>query len=277
MTRTLPNYTGFRIHNDGSLKPIPGSTIELPTPSRSPTQALIVEGRFLFDADFGSFPLPSRVAMWGPDLLEDEPSVIRAIRIEADGKLRDHEPLRPPPDAIQGGIDADGDGKPDALMFGLQVHPRERIVYVSYVSAARLGVYAYDDDGRLSFVRSVPNNGEIICWVLINRDGTRAYTTNNGDDTVSVYDLADPTLPIEIQTLHLKGHGHPYQLALDGSERFLHIVKHRTFKETPVGDGIVLNVLAVRPDGTLQELGTSPVALPVRDDLLARPQGVVAF
>ena len=126
-------------------------------------------------------------------------------------------------------------------------------------------------------MRLVPNKGQLICWILINKAGTRAYTTNNGDDTVSVYDLTDPTTPAEIQTVQLKGHGHPYQLDLDSSERFLHIIKHRTFPNTPIGDGSVLNVLKVKPDGTLEKVGSSPETLLVRDDLLARPQGVVAL
>jgi hypothetical protein len=56
----------------------------------------------------------------------------------------------------------------------------------------------------------------------------------------------------------------------------LYIVKTRMFKETPIGDGSVLNVLKVLPDGTVTEVGSSPVTLPERDDLPARPQGVAA-
>ena len=77
--------------------------------------------------------------------------------------------------------------------------------------------------------------------------------------------------------LGYEGDGHPYQIALDPSEQFLHIVEHRTFDETPVGEGNVLNVLRVDADGRLEEVPTSPLKLPVRDDLLARPQGVVAL
>ena len=277
MTRTRPNYTGFNIGRDGSLTPIPGSTVELAKSWRSPTQALVVEDRFIYDADFGRFPLASRVTMWGESLKSDSPSMIRSLQIKRDGTLSLLEELPAAPGEFDGGLDVDEDGDADPLMFGLQVHPQQKLIYVSYVSAAKLAVYSYDDAGRLTFVRAVPNKGQLICWVAINETGTRAYTTNNGDDTVSVYDLGDPTYPLELQTLHLKGHGHPYQLALDSKEAFLYIVKHRTFDETPLGDGSVLNVLKVLPDGTLQEVGSSPETLPVRDDLLARPQGVAAL
>ncbi len=277
MTQTKPNYTGFRVNKKGKLTPIPNSTIELPTASRSPTQVLLARDKFLFDGDFGRFPLASRVAMWGEELKNDTPSMIRSFKINPNGTLMQHAPIPAPPNAFEGGLDVDEDNEPDPLMFGLQVHPKEPLVYVSMVSSARLAVFKYDDEGQLSFVRLVPNKGQLICWIKINQAGTHAYTTNNGDNTVSVYDLSDPTHPVEIQTLELKGDGHPYQMDLDSSEEFLHIVKHRTFPETPVGKGSELNVLKIKPNGMLEEVNSSPQILPVRDDLLARPQGVVAL
>lgn len=277
MTKTKPNYTGFSVNKNGKLTPIPNSTIELSTASRSPTQALLVRDKFIFDGDFGRFPLASRVAMWGEDIKKDTPSMIRSFKINPNGTLTQHAPTPAPPGAFEGGLDVDNDGEPDPLMFGLQAHPKEPLIYVSMVSSARLAVFKYDNDGKLTFVRLVPNKGELICWIKINSAGTRAYTTNNGDNTVSVYDLANPANPVEIQTLKLKGDGHPYQMDLDSTEAFLHIVKHRTFPETPIGKGSELNVLKIKSDGTLEEVSSSPETLPVRDDLLARPQGVVAL
>lgn len=277
MTKTLPNYTGFTIGRDGRLDTIQGARVELETAWRSPTQALVVRNKFIFDGDFGSFYLPSREAMWGKGLRQDTASTIRSLRIKENGALDPLPPMAAPEGAFVGGLDTDKDGKPDPLMFGLQAHPTEKLVYVCFVTAAKLAVYEYDDEGRLTFLRAVPNSGELICWLAVNAAGTRGYTANNASDTVSVYDLSDPRKPVEIQHLHLKGHGHPYQLALDSREKFLYTVKHRTFKETPVGDGSVLNVLEVLANGKLREVPSSPVTLPVRDDLLARPQGVLAF
>jgi hypothetical protein len=76
---------------------------------------------------------------------------------------------------------------------------------------------------------------------------TRGCMTNNASDTLSIHDLPDPREPVETAALKRKGDGRP------------------------AGD--VLDVLKVMPDGTGQELGSPPVALPERDDLLARPQG----
>lgn len=277
MTKTLPNYSGFAISTNGQLDAIEGARVELGTAWRSPTQALVVRDKFIFDGDFGSFYLPSREAMWGKELRKDTASTIRSLRIEADGALVPLPPLAAPEGAFAGGLDTDKDGKPDPLMFGLQTHPKEKLVYVCFVTAAKLAVFEYDDAGRLTFLQAVPNSGELICWLVVNAAGTRAYTANNASDTLSVYDLSDARKPAEIQHLHLKGHGNPYQLALDSREKFLYTVKHRTFKETPVGDGSVLNVLEVLPTGKVREVPSSPVTLPVRDDLLARPQGVLAF
>ena len=277
MTKTKPNYTGFRVNPNGTLIPIPNSTIELATASRSPTQALIVKERFIFDGDFGRFPLASRVAMWGEDLKKDTPSMIRSFRIKPNGTLEQNPPTPAPPGAFDGGLDVDNDGEPDPLMFGLQKHPTKQLIYVSMVSGARMAVFSYDDRGKLSLENIVTNKGQLICWIKINKKGTRAYTTNNGDNTVSVYDLTDPINPKEIQTLKLKGNGHPYQLDLDSKESFMYIVKHRTFPETPIGKGNELDVLKIKEDGTLEEVSSSPIKLPVRDDLLARPQGVAAL
>lgn len=276
MHGSKPNYTGFRIEESGRLTPIPGSTVELETPWRSPTQALVVRDKFIYDGDFGSLFLPARVAQWGEEMLKDRPSLIRSMRINADGSLEQLPPLEAPAGAFEGALDTDNDGKSDPLMFGLQAHPTENLVYISFVTGARLGVYEYDDKGQLSFVGMSPNSGELICWIVVNKAGTRGYTTNNASDTLSIYDLSDPRKPKEMTAVDLKGHGHPYQLAMSSDEEWLYIVKHRTFDDTPTGDGSVLNVLRVMPDGTVEEVGASPVTLPVRDDLLARPQGVAA-
>jgi|SRR5690349_8095289 hypothetical protein len=98
--------------------------------------------------------------------------------------------------------------------------------------------------------------------------------------TLSVYGLSNPRKPVEMTGIDLKGHGRPYQLALSSDDNWLYIVKNivktRTFKERPIGDGIVLNVLRALLDGTVPEIGSSPLTLPVRDDLLATAVGPAA-
>jgi hypothetical protein len=83
----------------------------------------------------------------------------------------------------------------------------------------------------------------------------------------------EPPKRVEMTAIDLKGHGRPYQLALSSDDNWLFIVKTRTFKETPIGDGSVLNALRALIDGTVPEIGSSPLTLPVRDDLLATAVG----
>jgi len=276
MSGSNPNYTGFRIEVNGRLTPIRGSTVELETLWRSPTQALVVDEKFIYDGGFGSFCVPARVAQWGEELRKDRPTLIRSMRINTDGSLEQLPPLKAPKGAFEGGPDTTGGDKPDPLMFGLRAHPTEKLVYVSYVTGDRLGVYEYDDSGRLNFIGMTSNSGKLICWIVINKAGTRAYTTNNASDTLSVYGLSNPRKPVEMTAIDLKGHGHPYQLALSSDDNWLYIVKTRTFKETPIGDGSVLNVLRALLDRTVPEIGSSPLTLPVRDDLLATAVGAAA-
>ena len=274
MTGSKPNYTTFKIADNGTLTPVPGGTVELSTSSRSPTQALVVNNRYIYDGDFGSFYLPARKAMWGKSLNNQKPSTIRVLELSNDAKLSVIQEIQPPRGQFDGGIDTDKDGVPDPLMFGLQAHPKEPLIYVSMVTSARLGVFEYNKNGKLKFVSSASNSGQLICWVAINKEGTRAYTTNNGSDTVSVYDLTDPRHPKEIQHLELRGYGAPYQLSLSPDEKHIYTIKHRTFDKTPIGDGGTLNILDISTDGRIVESNYSPINVPHRGDLLARPLGL---
>jgi hypothetical protein len=249
MTGSLPNYCGFHYRSNGCLDPIPGATVDLATPWRSPTQALVVRDRFLYDGDFGSFFLRARLIMWGEALRADEPSSIRSFQINTDGTLTQLPRRFAPDGGFAGGLDTDGDGSPDVLMFGLQAHPLENLIYVSFVTGARLAVYRYDDTGRLEFVRAVPNSGGLICWIAVNKAATRAYTTINASNTLSVYDITEANNPLEVQHVTLPGRGHSYQIALSPDGDYICVVKHRTFDTTPVGEGSVVNSLHLNEDG----------------------------
>lgn len=274
MSKTRPNYTTFAIASNGALTPVPGGQVELKTTSRSPTQALVVNNRFIYDGDFGNFYLPAREAMWGKTLADQSPSTIRTLELDSQGKLSLIQEIIPPEGAFDGGTDTNKDGIPDPLMFGLQAHPKQPLIYVSMVTGARLGIFEYDKTGKLTYLGATSNTGNLICWIKINKAGTRAYTTNNGSDTVSVYDLTDPRHPVEIQHIDLRGYGAPYQMALSSNEKYLYAIKHRTFDETPVGDGNTLNVIEIDAKGKLSESKYSPYNVPSRGDLLARPLGL---
>lgn len=236
-SNSLPNYTVFRITPRGRLIPVPGSTVWLPQGS-DPTQALVsLDKQLLFGADQFA-------------------GVLRSFRILPQGRLLQstNSPLPLPPSEFS------GSGRPP-FPLGLQVHPRQPILYVGFVTINRVGVYNYNPTtGALNFLKTVPNSGLAPCWIIVNRAGTRLYTANSVDNSLSVYDLVDPTTPVQIQKVTLKGVGSATQLTLDETESFLHVVARRNSPNTVEGNG--LHVLKVNRDGTLNEVDSSPLSLP---------------
>ncbi len=245
----LPNYTSFRVRPHGRLIPIPNSTV-FDDLGSDPSQALVSpSGRLLFGADFLG-------------------GILRSFQIERSGRLRPADAQELPPAEF-----ADTGAAP--LPLGLAVHPSENILYVDFVTISRIGIYRYNQHGRLRFLRTVPDSGAAPCWALVNKAGTRLYASNTGDSSISVYDLTfDPTEPIEIQHMKLRTTGSCFQFKLDSKERFLHVVTQRASDSQP-GTANGLNVLRVAADGTLTEVPSSPTILPVPPT--ARPQGVAAL
>src|SRR5205823_11159119 len=121
--------------------------------------------------------------------------------------------------------------------LGLWGHPARPILYAGLTSSNRMAVYTFDSAGHLSFVRSVPNSGKAICWIRSNASGTRLYTANTGDNSISVYDTSQPLEPVEIEHLVLKGVGNALQLTLDPRQDFLYVVTQRASKSIPLGEG----------------------------------------
>jgi hypothetical protein len=245
----LPNYTSFHVSPQGQLSPVRNSTISVDLGS-SPSQALISPGGSL---------------MFGAEFLG---GLLRTLQIRPSGRLieADVQPL--PPAEF-----ADTGAPPGPL--GLAVHPTRRLLYVDFVTISRIGVYRYHQNGRLDFLRTVPDSGQAPCWALVNKAGTRLYASNTGDSSISVYDISiDPTEPVEIQHVKLRTTGNCFQFALDSTEKFLHVVTQGgSLTSPPTANG--LNVLSVAPDGTLTEVPSSPTILPVPQ--MVRPQGVRAL
>src|SRR4051812_12840221 len=247
--RFLPNYTSFRVNPNGRLIPIPHSTFSVDA-GASPSQALTSsDGSLVFGADF----------MGG---------LLRSFGIAPNGRLVPRAALPLPPAEFA------GSGAPP-FPLGLALHPKRPLFYVGFVTINRLGVYRHDDAGALRFVRTVPNSGNALCWVLVNKAGTRLYTSNTGAPSVSFYDLtADPAEPVEIQRVVLRSFGSCFQFALDSTESFLHVVTQQAAPGQPATAN-ALNVLKVGADGKLTEVPSSPTFLPVPN--FVRPQGVRAL
>jgi 6-phosphogluconolactonase (cycloisomerase 2 family) len=242
-----PGYTGFRVAGDGRLEPIPFSTVAAPAFS-APSQALVSpDGRFLFDAQ----TLAGSVA---------------AMRIEPSGRLA-------PVSSVQVPI-------PGVLPLGLAAHPTSPIVYAGFATATQVGVFRYDEaTGATSFVQAAGTSGVAPCWLAIDRAGHNLYSINPGDRSVSRLGLADPLSPVELQhvVLHPAGAtGFPFQTALDTEGRHLYVVSQQSFVFDPADAAAnALHVLHVEDDGSIVEIPSSPVSLPIPFD--TRAQGVVAL
>jgi 6-phosphogluconolactonase (cycloisomerase 2 family) len=245
----LPNYTSFNVSPTGQLTPVSKSTITLDLGS-SPSQALISpDGDLMFGAEFLG-------------------GLLRTLRIKGNGRLTQADVQALPPAEF-----AESEAAPGPL--GLAVHPTQNLLYVDFVTISRIGVYRYNNQGKLDFLRTVPDSGVAPCWALVNKAGTRLYASNTGDSSISVYDISqDPTEPNEIQHVKLRTTGNCFQFALDSTEKFLHVVTQGgALNSPPTANG--LNVLSVAADGTLSEVPSSPTILPVPN--MVRPQGVRAL
>ncbi len=135
--------------------------------------------------------------------------------------------------------------------LGEALHPSQRVLYVGLPTVNQIAVYTYDFVGNLTFVETVPNVGDAVCWMVVNPAGTRLYTVETESNSVSVYDLTVATAPVMLQNLSLSGTNGPTNVGLDPTGKFLYVIA-----------GPNLHVVNVGSDGTLTET-LSPVALPV--------------
>jgi hypothetical protein len=160
----------------------------------------------------------------------------------------------------------------------------------------------YDDTGDLSFVSAVPNSGQDICWLRVNKAGTRLYAVNNlprteAEDmtsTITVFDISGDKAekPVEIARTQIpiplgsfvnnrvadQPNSTAFQLTLDPSEEYLYVVNQRvdqTDANTSTG-GNVLHAFRIDEAGVPNVVSSRHL---LRDGVSyrARPQGVVAI
>lgn len=251
----LPNYTVMTVESDGILVPIGDDKTNdsshrfQPTVSvaagSSPSQALFIPGSNLIIGD---------------DFLG---GLLDPFQADGQGRLQAMPSIALPA--------AEFDAATPRLPLGMSFNPGAPILYVGYVTANKIGVYRYSENGALKFLRTVPNAGQGICWIRSNQRGTRLYTTDTTTNQVSVYDATDPEFPVEIQTLTLEGAGNAFQISLSGDGKSIYTISQRTSTSLPPGQGNVLHTLSVRADGTVDETG-SPITFNVPSG--TRPQGV---
>jgi 6-phosphogluconolactonase (cycloisomerase 2 family) len=244
----LPNYTTFRVSpKDGSLTPIPGSTVSVAYGS-SPSQALVAsQGPFIFGADFLG-------------------GLLQSLRIRDNGTLYQH-----PPQGLPDSVFA-GQAAPH-LPLGMRTHPYQRILYIDIVPISRVAVYTYGERGRLSFVRTVADAGTAPCWAVVNHAGTRLYVTNTGDNSIEVYDLSDAWNPVEMQRFVMQSTtGAPLSTVIDDSDHWLYVSSEQS-SATATTAANAFHTLKIGPDGSLSE-PFSPTVLPIGGSVPVRAQGI---
>jgi DNA-binding beta-propeller fold protein YncE len=264
-----PNYTAFTVAANGTLTPIPSSTVSAGV---SPSVALVSpDGKILFGSDFLA-PLKSMPAQ--PPL--------RAFAIGASGTLT---PAPGTPMAIPYVDGGSPPGTPVAL--GLAVHPTQKVLYVDFTLRGEVGAYSYDDTtGALTYVATATLSGPAPCWVRVSADGNFLYVTDTANDSVSVLDSSNALAPTEIQNLQLHDPGsllgdaspatasESYEEALSPDGKFLYVLSQRSTTSTTITTGNILHVLSIGSDGKLTEtVADVPLSVP----LGTRPQGVVVF
>ncbi len=241
-------YETMKLSSGDRLILNPAATVTRPTADEL-TQALPLDDTpFLFTNEF----FGGTITTWFLDLR---------------GLLHLVERQAPP----QEGVEAS-----QPLPLGLAVNPVAPYVYVGLPNVNRIAAYRWGNDGHLTFVRSAPVSGVAPCWIHASKDGRFLYVVNTIAGSVSVMSVARPDAPREIQRLDLRGVvGGSYQIAAAPDERLLYTMEEEDSLAT-VGLSNQVHVLARDPvQGTLREVPSSPVKLPVPGG--NRPQGFEVF
>lgn len=222
------NYTGFRLGENGRLKPISGSTVALPAGSQP--------GDVLFDGP-GTKLIGARV----------NSSLIDSFIVGRDGRL------------------TAGPGSPYVAQglgpFGSEfspTHPDQLFVSNAHNGPGAGTVSAYTDSaqGSLTSIGASPfaNGDTAPCWVEISHDGRVLFAVNTAGGSISRYSIADDGSLVLVGNTTVsdsRGVGAvDAQLSPDGSVLY-------------VNEGRIASIGAFAVDGsTLTELATSPFSLP---------------
>lgn len=290
------NYVSFRVEKNGALAHV--SNLKL-TDGHKPTQILVSQqddrlifgNEFLVDVDFDGDGNISK--QFG-----EESAVrgrLRTMRLDANGRLATTDTAVLPETASPA-------PEVPSIPLGIWDHPEENLLYVGFVTRNELGVYRYSSDGQLTFVTAVPNSGQDICWLRVNRSGTRLYAVNNlpredrmdEASTVTVFDISGKNAdrPVEIDRVALpmplgtfvnnrnapQPNSTAFQLDIDPSGKYLCVLAQRIDQsgQNSSDAGNILHVLKIDRGGKLTVMTSRHLG---QDGVhpTARPQGIVTL
>ena len=220
------NYTGFRLHSNGTLTPIPHSTVPVPDGSGVADVFFNATGDHLVGTRVNTSLIDSFVVLPGGRLLAAHGSPFTAQGLGQIGA--EFSPARP------------------SLLFVSNAH-----------NGAGLGtVSAFRDSflGRLSPVGSSPYaDGQTApCWVEITHNGRYLFAVNTGSGNISSYSITPDGSLVLIGSFAIAGGGADIDARLSPDGRYLLV--------DGAGHNFV-SVFAVH-GGNLAELPSSPTPLP---------------
>jgi 6-phosphogluconolactonase (cycloisomerase 2 family) len=154
--------------------------------------------------------------------------------------------------------------------LGLALHPTQAIVYAATPSPTLgknfMSAYKYQtNSGSLTFQSIVKNGGRATCWISVNAAGTKYYDSETVSNTVSVYDLTNPSKPAFQQQISLPTGGTPVNLVVDPTQKFVYVLQDKGVKEFSAGNPVQarLLTLTINSDGSLSALNPPvPISLP---------------
>jgi DNA-binding beta-propeller fold protein YncE len=228
-------YSGFRLHFDGSLTPIPGSTVTVPDSAGLGGVFFNAFGNHLIGTRTGTSQIDSFVVLPGGHLLAAKGSPFTGQGLGQLGA--EFSPASP------------------SQLFVTNAH-----------NGAGLGtVSAYHDSlfGQLTPIGASPYaDGQTApCWVEITRNGKYLFVTNTASGNISGYAINPEGSLTLIGTTAIKGGGADIDERLSPDGKYLLVD----------GSGNhILSVFAVS-GGNLTEVASSPTPLPAGGS----PAGIV--
>lgn len=229
----LPNLQTFTVGSDGTLTYNSGSQITLPQ-GASPSQAALGRANLVFPMQFAGTTSQAQGAT----------PLIYSYRMQPTGHLKPNNIVDSPT------------GNP---MLGEAVHPTQTILYAGLPVDSQIAVYQYDPStGVLTLETTVTTPGLLPCWFAINQAGTRLYSAESMSNSITVFDLTNPLLPVLLQHIFLTPtmvDSSVTNVRFDPTGKFLYALSN-----SPTGSA--LHILNAARNGSLTE-SITPLTLPV--------------
>jgi len=214
------NVSGFRLRDDGTLSPLPGSTRPLSSNAADPAQIEL-------GADEGLLVVTEKAT-----------NVISTYTVDREGFA-----TGPTPQASVG-----------QTPFGFAFSKGTLVVSEAFGGAAdasAMSSYRFGAGHGLQVISaSVPTTETAACWVAITPNGRFAYTTNTGSGSISGYRL-EPNGRLTLLDpggVTATTGGGPIDLAFTGNGQYLYSLN---------GSGSTISGFRVHSDGSLAPNGTT--------------------